>query len=216
MRMTRKRSSDYAIEVGALAPDRNLPQKVGRKMWLPMLVMALMAFPIAVVLAAVRSNEIATGGSEQTIASLGHLVPAVMFIGFASVFAAVSFAIARILGEFRVGGGKLQESSGAQVRTLKMPTTAKAFLALMMMAMMGLVGAVVLHFIIAGAISNGSTYSLGHSEQWSIWLEGVRRTGVAVYLAAISLGLATVIQVLDFQITRVQELPQEKPKAAVS
>lgn len=71
-------------------------------------------------------------------------------------------------------------------------------------------------FIIAGALSNGSTYSLGHSEQWSIWLEGVRRTGVAVYLAAISLGLATVIQVLNFQITRVQELPQEKPKVAVS
>lgn len=71
-------------------------------------------------------------------------------------------------------------------------------------------------FIIAGAISNGSTYSLGHSEQWSIWLEGVRRTGVAVYLAAISLGLATVIQVLNFQITRVQELPQEKPKISVS
>jgi hypothetical protein len=59
-----------------------------------------------------------------------------MAIGFAAVFAAISFAIARILGAFRKGGGDVQEAAGTEVRTLKMPLTAKLFIAVMAMGMM--------------------------------------------------------------------------------
>jgi hypothetical protein len=38
-------------------------------------------------------------------------------------------------------------------------------------------------------------------------LEGIRRLGVAVYLAAIAIGLATIIKVLRFQPIRVRGLP---------
>ena len=96
-------------EVTDRALGLNLPQRIGSVLWLPMLAMALMAFPVGVVLSAVRANEVATGGSPDTIAALGHFVPAVNFLGFASVFTAISFAIVRILGEFRTGGGKVQE-----------------------------------------------------------------------------------------------------------
>jgi len=132
-------------------------------------------------------------------------------VGFAAVFAAISFAIARILGAFRVGGGQVQEAAGRKVETLKMPWTARVFLGVMAMAMMTLVGAVVLHVIVGAAIAGDSTYALSHTAQWSIWLEGARRIGIALYLLAISFGLASIITVLRFQSVRVRELAEEVP-----
>ena len=201
--------TEFNIDISDRALERNLPQKAGTRLWLPMLAMALMAFPLGVILAFVRSNAISTGGDATTIASLGHFGPAVMFIGFASVFAAISFAIARILGELRVGGGTLQESTGAPVETLKMPATARAFIGLMMIAMMAIIGGVIAHFIVGAQIAGGSASALATSEQWAIWLEGIRRFGVAVYLLAIAFGLSTIIHVLRFQSIRVRELPAE-------
>lgn len=202
--------NDFDVEVSKHGPGYNLPQKLGRALWLPMLLMALMAYPAGVVLAAIRSNLIANGGSEATIAGLGHLVPAANFLGFASVLAAISFAIARILGEFRVGGGRVQESVTDKVQTLKLPATAKVFIGVMAMSMMVLLGSVVLHAIIASSILQGSAGSLSSSEQWGIWLEGVRRIGIALYLISIAFGLATIITVLRFQSVRIRELALEK------
>lgn len=195
-------------EVTDHSPGYNLPQKMGRRLWAPMFVMALMAWPVAFVLAIVRATEIASANPDPvTIAQLGQITTGVMFIGFLSVFAAISFAIARILGQFRHGGGEVQEAVGRPVHTLRMPVTAKLFMALMMMAMMAIAVAVVLHFVVAGQVGTWSETSV---EQWSIVLEAVRRTGVAVYLVAITLGLGTIITVLRFQGTR---LPQLSTKA---
>jgi hypothetical protein len=204
--------TEFKIDITDRALDRNLPQRAGTRLWLPMLAMALMAFPVGVILAFVRSNAISTGDEASTIAALGHFGPAVMFIGFASVFAAISFAIARILGEFRVGGGRLQESTGAPVETLKMPATARAFIALMAMGMMAIVAGVVGHFIVGAQVAGGSASALATSEQWAIWLEGIRRFGVAIYLLAIAFGLSTIIHVLRFQSIRVRELPAESSR----
>jgi hypothetical protein len=187
----------------------SFPQRIGTKLWLPMLVMALMAFPVGVILAAIRANEAATGGAPDAIAALGHFVTAANFVGFASVFAAISFAITRILGEFRTGGGKIQEASGRRVKTLTMPATGRAFIGLMAMAMMTLVAAVVLHIVLGAAIAGDSAHALARSEQWAIWLEGARRFGVATYLLAIAFGLSTIITVLRFQAVRIRELPEE-------
>lgn len=201
--------TDFDVEVSQHQPGYNLPQRLGRKLWLPMLAMALMAFPAGVVLGIVRAGQIASGGGASTIAGLEHLVPAANFLGFASVFAAISFAIARILGEFRVGGGSVQELVGAQVQTPRMPATARIFIAGMMMGMMVLLGAVAAHVIIGLSILGGSADALAHSSQWGMWLEGVRRAGVGIYLTSIAFGLATIITVLRFQAVRIRELPQE-------
>jgi hypothetical protein len=199
-------SITFDIETTDHALNRNLPQRVGGKLWKPMLVMALMGFAIGVILAAVRAGAIANGDAASTIVSLQHFVPAAMFVGFASVFAAISFAIARILGEFRTGGGAVQESAGVPVETLRMPPTAKAFIGLMAMAMMIILAGVVAHIVIGAQIASGDTAALANSEQWAIWLEGVRRFGVALYLFAIALGLGTIIHVLRFQAIRIREL----------
>ena len=89
-----------------------------------------------------------------------------------------------------------------------MPATAKVFIAGMMMAMMALLGSVIAHGVIAGSVSSG-TFTLVDSEQAFVWLEGLRRLGVAVYLTAITFGLGTIITVLRFQSRRVRELAAE-------
>ena len=200
----------FNVETSRHALGYNLPQRVGRVLWLPMLAMALMAFPAGVVLGIIRADEITSGGAADTIAALNHVQAGVMFIGFAAVFGAISFAIARILGQFRDGGGRLQEAAGRTVETLTMPVTAKLFLGTMMMAMMVILVAVVLHFVYAADVTSAAA-SLELSEERFTVLEGVRRIGVAMYLVAIAFGLATIVHVLRFQSIRVRELPDEEP-----
>ena len=202
-------SRTFDIETTDHALNRNLPQRVGGKLWKPMLAMSLMGFAVGFVLAAIRANAIAQGDALSTIASLGHFVPAGMFIGFASVFAAISFAIARILGEFRTGGGAVQETAGVPVETLKMPPTAKAFIGLMAMAMMIILAGAVAHIVVGAQIASGRASALADSAQWAVWLEGIRRFGVALYLFAIALGLGTIIHVLRFQAIRIREIATE-------
>ena len=73
------------------------------------------------------------------------------------------------------------------------------------------IGAVALHVVIGASIAGDSAYAIGHVTQWSIWLEGARRIGIALYLLAISFGLASIITVLRFQSVRVRELAEEVP-----
>jgi len=199
---------DYLVDVTDHSLGRNLPQRVAARLWAPMLAMALMAFLAAVVLAAVRAGLVsdADPADAATIARLGHITAGVMFIGFASVFSAITFAIARILGEFRSGGGLIQEAAGVEVETLRMPATAKAMIAGMMLAMMLILVPVALHFVAAGSVVGSAEVDLLRAEQWFDRLEAVRRVGVSVYLASIALGLATVVRVLRFQTVRIREV----------
>jgi hypothetical protein len=200
----------FAVETSRTAPGYNLPQQLGRVLWLPMLLMAIAAFAAGMILAGVRADGVAAGASPERLAALQHVVAGLMFLGFAAVFAAISFAIARILGELRRGGGRVQEAARRSVRSLAMPLTAKLFIALMALAMMTLLGAVALHFVFAASVG-GSAESLVLAEQRFVVLEGVRRLGVALYLAAIAFGLAAIVHVLRFQAIRLRELPTESP-----
>ena len=141
--------------------------------------------------------------------ALGHLGPAAMFVGFAAVFAAISFAIARILGAFRVGGGAVQEASGRTVQTLRLLPIAKAFLGLMVMAMMILIGAVIGHVVIGLAVMSGNADAIASAASSAIQLEAIRRMGVVLYLVSIALGLAAIAEVLRFQAIRLRELPDD-------
>jgi hypothetical protein len=197
-------TATFDTKTTAKAPDALMPQKAGSKLWLPMFVMALMGFAVGIVLAVQRSSAI-FDGNLQDVAAYGHFVSAAMFFGFAAVFAAISFAIARILGQFRVGGGAVQEAAGSDVTTLKMPKTGKAFIGLMMMAMMILLGAVIVHVFAGIAILDGETTGIASAAAVD-YLEAARRVGVSVYLLSITFGLATIIQVLRFQSIRIRDL----------
>lgn len=205
-----KRSDEFVVVASERGLGYNLPQKMGRALWGPMFLMGLMAFVVALILGIVNANDVATApGDQVTIEQLRHVTAGVMFIGFMSVFSAITFAIARILGEFRKGGGEVQELLGGHVQTLKMPATAKGMILFMMMGMMILVVAVILHFVAAGTVVGASDAALLSSERWFVALEGVRRIGVAMHLFGIVLGLATIVHVLRFQSVRVRELADE-------
>jgi hypothetical protein len=203
--MTTLAIDDFTTETTMHAPDRNLPQKAGRALWAPMFAMSLIGFAIGMGLAIARSNMISTGGDSLQIAAYGQYIAAAMFFGFAMVFAAISFAIAKILGEFRVGGGSVQEAAHSDVKTLRMPGTAKAFLVGMVMAMMIILGAVVLHVFAGVAIADGGVDAV-LAEQWTIWLEAARRFGTILYLFSIMLGLTTIAKVIQFQSFRIREV----------
>jgi len=171
-----------------------------------MLAMAILAFPVALILSWVRAATIAdatTTGDIETAARLGHLIAAFGFIGFIGVFSAISFAIARILGRFRKGGGDIQEECGDDVHTLVMPTTARVFMASMMMGMVILAVSVVLHFVAASGVG---TWALEDVERWATVLEGTRRLGVALFLFGIAFGLGTIVTVLRFQSVRIGQV----------
>lgn len=203
--MTTLTIDNFTTETTAHAPDAILPQKAGRALWLPMFIMALMGFAVGMGLAIARSNMISSGDDPLQIAAYSQYIPAAMFFGFAMVFAAISFAIAKILGELRVGGGSVQEAAHSDVKTLKMPGTAKAFIVGMVMAMMILLAAVVLHVIAGLAIADGGVSPV-LAEQWTIWLEAARRFGTVIYLFAIMLGLVTIAKVIRFQTFRIREV----------
>lgn len=194
----------FNTETSTKALDVNVPQRAGRALWAPAFAMSLMGFVAGIAFAIGKAVAIADGDAVLA-ASLNNYGIAGMFFGFAMVFTGISFAIARILGEFRVGGGRTQEAAGSQVKTLKMPSTARAFIVLMAMAVMILLAAVVAH-VVVGVQINAGTLSLVSAEQWDLWLEAARRFAVQLYLFAIALGLGTIIYVIRFQSIRIREV----------
>ncbi len=198
-------TADFNTQTTATPPDEMLPHKAGRRLWFPMFLMALMGFGIGIVLAFFRADAV-NSGDVQDAAALGQFVPAFMFIGFAAVFSAIAFAVARILGAFRAGGSGMQHAVGAEVKTLTMPPTGRAFIGLMVMGMMFILVPVVIHLVLGTLIATGSDSALANAEEWSIWLEASRRFGVSTYLLSIGLGLATIITVLRFQSVRLGQI----------
>ena len=205
-------------------PGLTLPQTVGGRLWAPMAVMGVMlvatAFALAITRAqlAVDLSEEFTPVRKANFEALGQLVPGFMFLGLGMIFAAISFAIARILGVFRTGGGVIQQGIGKGIKTPLMPATVKIFLAGMMMAMMILIFAFAGHIYAAvqahGAWINATGPSapdaafLGRAETWGTWLEALRRFGVGLYLVSIAFGLATIIKAIGFMTLRMKELTQ--------
>ena len=84
-----------------------------------------------------------------------------MFIGFLGVFSAITFAVARILGAFRKGGGEVQQAAGSQVQSLKMPGTAKPMLLFMAMVM---IAGIVANVVAAASFDGVTALKHGHNQ----------------------------------------------------
>lgn len=197
------RTDGFAVTTTDRSVDYNRPQKMGRKLWRPMFALGLMGWAVGIVLAIVQAGTDRT--DTGTLQTLSHLVPAFMFIGFLGVFSAIIFAIARILGEFRKGGGEVQAATNNGVQTLKMPKTARAMMMFMMVGMVTLAAAVITNFVGAG-FDAGSASEMLDSRQYAKVASGLRRIGTVSYLTGIAFGLATIVEVLRFQAIRIREL----------
>jgi hypothetical protein len=207
-RPARSNQREFQIEASKVSPGYNRVQGVARLMVFPSFAVGLMGIAGGLGVGIARGVAIHDGRAPDTIEALRHVQQGLTFLGLAFLLAGISFAIARILGEFRKGGGDIQQAAGRTVEVLRRPLTGWLFLGLMMMAMMTVIGASVAHFVFASDVTT-STHSLAVSDDRFVALAGIERLGIGMYLVAIVSGLATIIHVLRFQAKRVRELPPE-------
>jgi len=214
-----------AASVQPASKGQTLIHTIANWMWLPSLVMGGMAIVVAIGLGiaqAAAANDLRDGfsaSSQSDFETLKPLTGGTLFLGEALVLSGISFLLATILGALRRGGGEVQESTGALVKTLKMPWSAWAFLALMMAGVMaqavafgGLIYvATQAHDAWAGASAAGIPADLGAfntAATWSAWANPLREVSLGLLLGGIAFALYTISNVLGFQFTRIRELIQ--------
>jgi hypothetical protein len=214
-------------------------QAMASKMWIPFIGMGFMIVVAAFVVglvnsgtaadyftaskeareAAVRGSDLAT--QKAFIESTKIWLPALKFLGIGMILGGVTFLLATILGALRVGGGRVQEALGAEVRIINPPMTAKVFPMVMMMGMMTLMVAVVIG-VVLGSLSydywnhsiatqlnpatGGLLADLGTISSVKLWLEPFKFVGMAMLLTGIGLALATIVRVLRWQSSRLWEV----------
>jgi hypothetical protein len=178
------------------APGLIPPQVMARIMWKPMLLMGPM-----LVLAGLVLSLINTGVDDpDTRQALSAWTQGTQFLGEAMLLAGISFLLGTILAGLREGGGEVQESLGLAVKTLRMPTSAKAFLVLMAGGFMLGVAQFVLYGIAAYADDPAT---------WFAWLGPLRELSLGILLSGIVLALFTIGTVLGFQHWRIRQIIEE-------
>lgn len=189
----------HGLAVVTVAPPPPLLiHRMARTMWLPMLLMGAMALYAGLVLAYVGAE--AQSSDPALARSLRAWTQGTQFLGEGFLLSAISFFLGTILGAIRAGGGEVQHSLGAQVKTLRMPTTAKLFVALMMLGLMIEVAQFVAYAYVA-SLADATAIAA-----YSAFLGPFREFGLGVLLSGIVLALAAIAKALDFQFSRVVEL----------
>ena len=214
-------------------------QSMASKMWVPFIAMGFMivvaSFVIGLVNSSVASDyyafdkaarEAAVKGSDLAtdrafIESTKAWLPAFKFLGMGMLLGGVTFLLATILGALRVGGGRVQEALGVDVKLIKPPVTARLFPMVMMMGMMVLIASLVIGIVQATLVyaywnhsiatqlnpATGELLSdLGTINSVELWLEPLKFEGIALLLSGIGLALATIVRVLRWQSNRLWEV----------
>ena len=214
-------------------------QSMAGKMWVPFIAMGFMIVVISFIVGLVNSGTAAdyytaskavreaaeTGSTLATqkafIESTKVWLPTFKFLGLGLLLGGVTFLLATILGALRVGGGRVQEALGIEVKLIKPPVTARLFPALMMMGTMVLVVALIIGIALATKTygywdhsiasqldpSTGALLAeLGAISAVKLWLEPLKFIGMASLLTGIGLALATIVQVLRWQASRLWEV----------
>lgn len=189
----------HGLAVVTVAPPAPLfIHSMARVMWLPMLLMGVMAVYAGLVLAYAGAGMQA---SDPALArSLRAWTQGTQFLGEGFLLSAISFFLGTILGAIRAGGGAVQHSIGRQVKTLAMPATAKVFVALMILGLSTSVAQFIAYAYVA-TLSDATAVAA-----YSAFLGPFREFGLGTLLSGIVLALATIARALDFQFARVIEL----------
>jgi hypothetical protein len=192
---------DIDTAYGAAMVTKTVPaplpiHKMARTMWFPMIVMGPMFVAAGVATSFVWSNNVGT----TTGINASGWTQGLQFLGEGLVLAGISFLLGSILGSLREGGGDVQQSLGLNVETLKMPATAKVFVALMAT---GLMIAMVQFGLYLYTLTLDTAADVA---VWWAWLGPFRELGLALLLAGIVLALATIANVLGFQFSRIRSI----------
>lgn len=196
---TTVRTDHGAATVGGSIPKPLPIHRMAKTLWLPMLVMGVMALAIGFILSLATSAQ--TVGSAD-FNGLRAWSQGTLFLGEGLVLAGISFLLGTILAGLREGGAEVQNALGAAVKVLKMPGSAKAFVALMMLGTMLAIAQFVLYGVLAANWANEpATFAI-----WSTWLGPFREVALGVLLSGIVLALYTISKALGFQFSRIREL----------
>ena len=148
------RSDNIAFAQDSLPVEVTGMQSMASKMWLPFLGMGFMivvaTFIIGLINSGVAADYFAADKLTREAAGVGTSLatqkafiestkiwmPALKFLGLGMMLGGVTFLLATILGALRVGGGRVQEALGVDVRIIKPPMTARVFPMVMMMGTM--------------------------------------------------------------------------------
>ena len=192
--------TQYGSATVTKTPPNTLPiHKMARTMWFPMIVMGPMFVLAGLVTSVVWANNI---GTNTGIGASGW-TQGLQFFGEGLLLAGISFLLGSILASLREGGGAVQRALGLNVVTLKMPATAKAFVALMMA---GLMISVVQFGLYVYTVTGLDASSFAEVAPWWAWLGPFRELGLGLLLAGIVLALATIANVLEFQFSRIRSI----------
>lgn len=187
-----------AATVTSSPPGPLFIHRVARALWLPMLVMGAMAVGGGFVVSLVQASR--TGTDPSLARSLSAWVQGLQFLGEGMLLGGISFLLGTILHGLRSGGGEVQAAVGVPVVTLRVPTTAKLFVALMMLGVMVEVFQFVAYAVVA-TFEDASRVASAFA-----WLGPVREAGLGVLLSGITLALATIARVLGFQFWRLGQI----------
>lgn len=181
-----------------VAPAPLRVHRMAQLAWLPMLAMGAMALVVGFVLGLVGAD--AEAGSVA-FRQLSAWTQGTMFLGEGLLLSGISFLLGTILASLRAAGGEVQQSLGLPVHTLRMPASAKAFIALMATGTMLAIGQFVLYGIAASSAGDATSFAA-----WSTWLGPLRETALGILLAGIVLALFTISRVLHFQFDRIRDI----------
>jgi hypothetical protein len=176
------------------APAPLLIHRMARALWAPMLLMGVMAVAGGLLVSFVWSGEVGT----QDGVSAAAWTQGLQFLGEGLLLAGISFLLGTVLYALRAGGGEAQEVLGVPVQTLRMPSTAKFFVALMALGLMVAMGQFVGYLLVANGTLDAATAFP--------WLGPLREVGLGLLLSGIVLALATIARVVAFQFDRVTTL----------
>ncbi|MCH8066327.1 MAG: hypothetical protein IIC90_10975 [Chloroflexi bacterium] len=209
--------------VSSTGTGQALIHTIANWMWAPMILMGLMSLATAVGLGIAQASVGSDLGEEFTalrqanFETLKPLTAGFLFLGEALILSGIAFLLGTILGALRWGGGEVQESAGASVKTLKMPLSAKAFIMLMMVGLVAeLVAFGTLLFVAGEAHSAwigasvagvpGDIGAFDRAAAYAAWANPLKEVALAMILTSIVLALYTISNVLGFQFSRIREL----------
>lgn len=176
--------------VSSSAPAELGIHRMAKAMWRPMLAMGFMAVAIGFF------TSLSWAGSGALSASAW--TQGLQFLGEGMLLAGVSFLLGTILWAIRTGGGEVQEVLGLAVKTLRMPSTAKVFVALMALGLLTAMVQFVGYLVVAGGGVDAAS--------WLAFLGPLRELGLGLILAGITMALVTIGNVLRFQFDRITEI----------
>lgn len=179
-------------------PSALFIHRMARAVWLPTLAMGLMALYLGLVLAYVESGSY--GLNAAAARSLKAWVQGIQFLGEGLLLSGIAFLLGTILAALREGGGQVQKSIGAPVKTLNMPLTAKLFIGIMMVGMMLAVAQFLVYAYVATLPDAQAVRT------YSAWLGPFREFALGTILVSITLALVTIARVMNFQFSRIREL----------